>query len=105
MMRARRPCAVWWPPQTVLVENFRPGVMDCLGLGYAFLKAANQTLFYCAISGFGQDGPRRFELYRPIAQLTDIMTTTMSNEYKARPPPIRKKGQFLVTFAVAIDFI
>lgn len=41
----------------VLVENFRPSVMDCLGLGYAFLKADNQTLIYCAISSFGQDGP------------------------------------------------
>lgn len=41
----------------VLVENFRPGVMDRLGLGYDTLKLANPTLIYCAISGFGQDGP------------------------------------------------
>ncbi len=41
----------------VLVENFRPGVMDRLGLGYAALKAENPRLVYCAISGFGQDGP------------------------------------------------
>ncbi len=41
----------------VLVENFRPGVMDRLGLGYAALKADNPRLIYCAISGFGQDGP------------------------------------------------
>ncbi len=41
----------------VVVENFRPGVMDRLGLGYEILKAANPTLIYCAISGFGQDGP------------------------------------------------
>lgn len=41
----------------VLVENFRPGVMDRLGLGYGSLKADNPTLIYCAISGFGQDGP------------------------------------------------
>jgi len=41
----------------VLVENFRPGVMTRLGLGYDTLKTDNPTLIYCAISGFGQDGP------------------------------------------------
>ena len=41
----------------VLVENYRPGVMDRLGVGYEVLKAANPRLIYCAISGFGQDGP------------------------------------------------
>jgi crotonobetainyl-CoA:carnitine CoA-transferase CaiB-like acyl-CoA transferase len=41
----------------VLVENFRPGVMDRLGIGYETLKDANPRLIYCAISGFGQDGP------------------------------------------------
>ena len=41
----------------VLVENFRPGVMARLALDYDTLRAANPTLIYCAISGFGQDGP------------------------------------------------
>lgn len=43
----------------VLVENFRPGVMDRLGVGQAALRAANPKLIYCAISGFGQEGPMR----------------------------------------------
>jgi len=41
----------------VVMENFRAGVMDRLGLGYAALSAVNPKLIYCAISGFGQTGP------------------------------------------------
>jgi crotonobetainyl-CoA:carnitine CoA-transferase CaiB-like acyl-CoA transferase len=41
----------------VVMENFRAGVMDRLGLGYAALSATNPKLIYCAISGFGQTGP------------------------------------------------
>ncbi|KAG5723534.1 hypothetical protein E4T56_gene1941, partial [Termitomyces sp. T112] len=41
----------------VLVENFRPGVMDRLGFSHEALRAANPGLIYCAISGFGQNGP------------------------------------------------
>ncbi len=43
----------------ILMENFRPGVLDRLGLGYADLSARNPGLIWCAISGFGQDGPYR----------------------------------------------
>ena len=41
----------------VLVENFRPGTLAALGLGYAELRADNPGLVYCAITGYGQDGP------------------------------------------------
>lgn len=41
----------------VLVENFRPGVMDRLGLGYEQLRRSNPRLIYCAITGFGYGGP------------------------------------------------
>lgn len=41
----------------VVVEGFRPGVMDRLGVGYESLRAANEALVYCSISGYGQDGP------------------------------------------------
>jgi crotonobetainyl-CoA:carnitine CoA-transferase CaiB-like acyl-CoA transferase len=41
----------------VVVENFRPGVMDALAIGYATVSARNPRIIYCAISGFGADGP------------------------------------------------
>ena len=43
----------------VLVENFRPGTMDRLGLGYAPASKCNPRLIYCSISGYGQEGPSR----------------------------------------------
>jgi len=41
----------------VLIEQFRPGVMDRLGLGYKDLEKVNPRLIYCSLTGFGQDGP------------------------------------------------
>lgn len=43
----------------VLLESFRPGVLDRLGVGYERLKQENRGLVYCAITGYGQDGPKR----------------------------------------------
>jgi crotonobetainyl-CoA:carnitine CoA-transferase CaiB-like acyl-CoA transferase len=45
----------------ILVEQFRPGVMERLGLGYEDLKKINSRLIYCSISGYGQSGPRIHE--------------------------------------------
>jgi CoA:oxalate CoA-transferase len=66
----------------VVVENFRPGVMDRLGLGFAKLKDENPTLIYCAISGFGQDGPLRdLPAYDQIIQgMAGVMSVTGSEE-------------------------
>jgi formyl-CoA transferase len=59
----------------VLVENFRPGVMERLGVAYPALAALNPRLVYCAISGFGQTGPDAFKpAYDQIIQgLSGVM--------------------------------
>ena len=49
------------PTIDIVLEQFRPGVMDRLGLGYAAWQAANPKIVYCAITGYGQDGPRARE--------------------------------------------
>jgi CoA:oxalate CoA-transferase len=61
-----------------LVENFRPGVMLRLGLGYEALKSVRPGLVYCAISGFGQSGPMRENpAYDQIIQgLSGVMSIT-----------------------------
>jgi crotonobetainyl-CoA:carnitine CoA-transferase CaiB-like acyl-CoA transferase len=43
----------------IVAENFRPGVMDRLGIGYEALSRINPKLIYCAVTGFGQEGPER----------------------------------------------
>ncbi|WP_043363502.1 CaiB/BaiF CoA-transferase family protein [Belnapia sp. F-4-1] len=45
----------------VVMENFRPGVMDRLGLGYEALSKVNPRLIFCSVSAFGQTGPDRLE--------------------------------------------
>jgi crotonobetainyl-CoA:carnitine CoA-transferase CaiB-like acyl-CoA transferase len=59
----------------ILIENYRPGVMDRLGLGYETLSAINPGLIYCAISGFGMTGPLRD--YPSF----DIVTQAMSGAF------------------------
>jgi CoA:oxalate CoA-transferase len=69
----------------VLVENFRPGVMDRLGLGQAQMRAANPRLIYASISGFGQDGPFKdwpaFDLV--IQAMSGLMSVTGERDGRA----------------------
>jgi crotonobetainyl-CoA:carnitine CoA-transferase CaiB-like acyl-CoA transferase len=62
----------------VLVENYRPDVMDRLGLGYAVLSQINPRLIYCGISGFGKTGPySHWPAYDQIAQgMSGLMSVT-----------------------------
>lgn len=62
----------------VVVENFRPGVADKLGIGYEQLSAGNERLVYCSVSGFGQRGPlAATPAYDVVAQaLSGLMSIT-----------------------------
>ena len=62
----------------VLVENFRPGVMERLGLGYSAISKVNPRLVYASISGFGQDGPfARWPAYDLVVQaMSGLMSMT-----------------------------
>src|SRR5690606_36848866 len=66
----------------VLIENYRPGAFEALGLGYADLKIVNPTLIYCSMSGFGHTGPRRTHTaYDQVIQaLSGVMMMTGTPE-------------------------
>jgi crotonobetainyl-CoA:carnitine CoA-transferase CaiB-like acyl-CoA transferase len=90
----------------VVMENFRPGVMDRLGVGHADLMKENPRLVYCAISGFGQDGPLRdVPAYDQIIQgMSGIMSVTGAPEnapYRVGYPVADTIGGITAAFAVA----
>jgi CoA:oxalate CoA-transferase len=65
----------------VLVENFRPGTMERLGLGYEAVRARNRRLIYCSISGYGQTGPSRMETAMDlIVQCSSGLVSTTGTE-------------------------
>jgi crotonobetainyl-CoA:carnitine CoA-transferase CaiB-like acyl-CoA transferase len=65
----------------VLVENFRPGTMERLGLGFEAVHARNPRLIYCSISGYGQDGPSRDEAAMDlIVQCSSGLLSITGNE-------------------------
>ncbi|HEU5321056.1 MAG TPA: CoA transferase [Methylomirabilota bacterium] len=83
----------------VLVENFTPGTMEDLGLGWERLRAANPRLVYCAISGFGASGPDRARAgYDTILQ---AVTGLMSITGEAAGPPV-KTGVALIDEITAL---
>ena len=71
----------------VIVENYRPGVADRLGIGYASVSARNPGIVYCSLSGFGQSGPLR---ERPgLDMLMQAYTGHMSVTGEPGRPSIR----------------
>lgn len=70
----------------VLVENFRPGAIERLGLGYETAAALNPKLVFCSISGFGQDGPyASARVYDPIIQAASGLASTQRDRATDTP--------------------
>lgn len=75
----------------VVLESFRPGVLDRLGVGYEAMKAASPGLIYCAITGYGQDGPFRDRAGHDMNYLglTGLLAMTGTKD----GPPVQAAGQ------------
>jgi CoA:oxalate CoA-transferase len=91
----------------VVVENFRPGVLDRLGLGAAALLAANPRLVYCAVSGFGQDGPLRDRpaydhIIQAVSGMMAVTGTPASGPLRVGFPLTDYVAGLLAAFAVAV---
>lgn len=72
----------------IVVEQFRPGVMDRLGIGYEALRAANPQIIYCAISGYGQTGPYRDRAGHDINYLALSGILSYSGRRDTGPAPL-----------------
>jgi crotonobetainyl-CoA:carnitine CoA-transferase CaiB-like acyl-CoA transferase len=75
----------------VLLESFRPGVLDRLGVGYETLREANPGLVICAITGYGQDGPLRDRSGHDMNYLGLVGLLGLTGEVGG--PPIQAAGQ------------
>ena len=75
----------------VVVEQFRPGVMDRLGLGYEAMRVVNPKLIYCAITGYGQSGPRSLRAGHDLNYIGDAGLLALSSGAPGRrslPPAL-----------------
>src|SRR6185503_10563769 len=75
----------------VVLESFRPGVMDRLGVGYERLREENPRLVYCAITGYGQDGPDTQRAGHDMNYLGLNGLLGLSGD--AGGPPVQSAGQ------------
>ena len=75
----------------VLLESFRPGVLDRLGVGYERLREENRGLVYCAITGYGQDGPCRDRAGHDMNYLGLNGLLALTGEQDG--PPVQAAGQ------------
>ena len=75
----------------VVIESFRPGVLDRLGVGYERLREENPRVIYCAITGYGQDGPYRDRSGHDMNYLGLIGLLGLTGEQGG--PPIQSAGQ------------
>ena len=74
----------------IVVEQFRPGVMDRLGLGYDAVRRRNPRVVYCSITGFGQSGPRALQAGHDLSYLaaSGLLALTRSDDGGPIVPPV-----------------
>jgi len=72
----------------IVIEQFRPGVMDRLGIGYEALKAVNPSLIYCSITGYGQTGPYKDRAGHDINYLSLAGVSSHCGRADSGPPPM-----------------
>lgn len=72
----------------IIIEQFRPGVMDRLGVGYEALKEINPGLIYCAITGYGQDGPYKLRAGHDLNYLSIAGITSYNGREESGPAPM-----------------
>lgn len=72
----------------IVVEQFRPGVMDRLGVGYEALRAVNPKLIYCAITGYGQTGPYKDRAGHDMNYLSIAGVLSYNGRKSTGPAPI-----------------
>jgi CoA:oxalate CoA-transferase len=89
-----------------VIENFRPGVMDRLGLGFEACRAIKDPIIYCAISGFGQDGPLKDnpaydQIIQGMSGVMDITGDTATPPYRVGYPIADTIGGLTAALAVS----
>ena len=75
----------------VVLESFRPGVLERLGVGYERMREVNPGIVYCAITGYGQDGPKRESAGHDMNYLA--LTGLLGLTGERRGPPVQAAGQ------------
>ncbi len=82
-----------WPlirEADIIVEQFRPGVMERLRLGYEDIKAVNPRIIYCSITGYGREGPKAQEAGHDLNYIAETGVLALSGDDQGNPivPPV-----------------
>ncbi|HBM61944.1 MAG TPA: formyl-CoA transferase [Citreicella sp.] len=90
----------------VFVENYRPGALASLGLGYDEIARINPRLVYCSVSAFGQDGPRGPEtgydfVFQAVAGLMALTGTEETGPLKSGAPVVDYATGYMTAFAIS----